>query len=112
MSRTFELHLQRRYFDLVAAGRKTTEVRVLYPRLADLSAGDRIRFRVEDTDQACEVLVNGVTAYSDFEALLAGEDLATIDPTATREQQLSAMRSFYPAPKESLGALAIAITLT
>jgi hypothetical protein len=38
------MNLYRRYFDLVAAGRKTIEVRVQYPNLRSLKAGDHIRF--------------------------------------------------------------------
>ena len=39
-----EMNLYRRYFDLVAAERKTIEVRVQYPKLRKLKAGDHIRF--------------------------------------------------------------------
>ncbi|MEV7970537.1 ASCH domain-containing protein [Sphaerisporangium sp. NPDC088356] len=35
--RAREMNLYRRYFDLVAAGRKTIEVRVQYPNLRTLS---------------------------------------------------------------------------
>jgi ASC-1-like (ASCH) protein len=38
------MNLYRRYFDLVAAGRKTIEVRVQSPILRKLAAGDHIRF--------------------------------------------------------------------
>ncbi len=42
-ARVHHLNLYRRYFDLVASGRESTEVRVRYPRLAHLAAGDTIR---------------------------------------------------------------------
>ncbi|MBY8888572.1 ASCH domain-containing protein [Streptomyces sp. PTM05] len=106
-----ELNLYRRYFDLVAAGRKTTEVRVKYPHLADLAAGDVIRFRVKGTDETCDVLVKRVNGYPDFEALLDGEGAANVNPTATREEQLASIRAIYPPEKEALGALAIRIEL-
>ena len=38
-ARVHDLILYRRYFDLVAAGRKRIEVRVRYPHLEDLAAG-------------------------------------------------------------------------
>jgi ASC-1-like (ASCH) protein len=38
------MRLYRRYFDLAASGRKTIEVRVQYPKLRSLTAGDHIRF--------------------------------------------------------------------
>ncbi|MFF5495782.1 ASCH domain-containing protein [Streptomyces aquilus] len=110
-ARVHELNLYRRYFDLVAAGRKTTEVRVKYPRLANLAAGDVIRFRIKNTDETCDVRVQQVTEYPDFEALLDGEGPANVNPTATREEQLANIRNIYPPEKEALGALAIKIEL-
>ncbi|KUM71575.1 ASCH domain-containing protein [Streptomyces sp. NPDC047880] len=110
-ARVRELNLYRRYFDLVAAGEKTTEVRVKYPHLADLAAGDVIRFRIKGTDETCDVRVRQVTEYPDFEALLDGEGPANVNPTATREEQLANIRTIYPPEKEALGALAIKIEL-
>ncbi|MGW3461960.1 ASCH domain-containing protein [Streptomyces olivaceoviridis] len=109
-ARVRELSLYRPYFDLVAAGTKTIEVRVKYPHLADLAAGDTIRFRVKGTDETCEVKVERVTEYPGFEALLDGEGPVHVDPTATRDQQLSNIRAIYPPEKEALGALAIEIS--
>ncbi|WP_432194472.1 ASCH domain-containing protein [Streptomyces sp. bgisy027] len=111
-ARVRELNLYRQYFDLVAAGTKTIEVRVKYPHLADLAAGDTIRFRIKGTDETCEVRVIGVTEYADFEALLDGEGPANVNPTATRDEQLANIRAIYPPEKEALGALAIEIALS
>jgi ASC-1-like (ASCH) protein len=110
-SRRHELNLYRRYFELVAAGRKTIEVRVRYPHLADMAAGDTIRFRIKGTDETCDVLVKRVTEYPDFEALLDGEGPGTVNPAASREEQLANIRTIYPPEKEALGALAIEIEL-
>ncbi|MBR8638641.1 ASCH domain-containing protein [Streptomyces tuirus] len=110
-ARRHDLNLYRRYFDLVAAGRKTIEVRVKYPHLADMAAGDTIRFRIKGTEETCDVRVLRVTAYPDFEALLDGEGPANVNPTSSREQQLANIRAIYPPAKEQLGALAIAIEL-
>jgi ASC-1-like (ASCH) protein len=109
--RVRELNLYRQYFDLVAAGTKTIEVRVKYPHLADLTAGDTIRFRVKGTDATCDVSVKRVTEYPDFEALLDGEGPVGVDPNADRDQQLANIRAIYPPEKEALGALAIEIAL-
>jgi ASC-1-like (ASCH) protein len=108
-ARIRELNLYRQYFDLVAAGTKTIEVRVKYPHLADLSAGDTIRFRIKGSDERCDVKVKRVTEYPTFETLLDGEGPANINPTATREQQLTNIRAIYSPEKEALGALAIRI---
>lgn len=110
-ARRHELNLYRRYFDLVAAGRKSIEVRVRYPHLAGMAAGDTIRFRIKGTDETCDVLVKRVAKYPDFEALLDGEGPANVNPTSTREQQLANIRGIYPPDKEALGALAIEIEL-
>ncbi|MFD4971541.1 ASCH domain-containing protein [Streptomyces sp. NPDC058424] len=107
-----ELNLYRQYFNLVAAGTKTIEVRVKYPHLADLAAGDIIRFRIKGTTETCDVKVKRVTEYSDFEALLDGEGPANVNPTDTREQQLTNIRAIHPPEKEALGALAIEIERT
>jgi ASC-1-like (ASCH) protein len=108
-ARVRELNLYRQYFDLVAAGTKTIEVRVKYPHLADLAAGDIIRFRIKGTDETCEVKVKRVNEYPDFEALLDGEGAANVNPTAAREQQLTNIRAIYSPEKEALGTLAIEI---
>ena len=110
-ARLRELNLYRQYFDLVAAGRKSIEVRVKYPHLADLAVGDTIRFRIKGTDETCDVLVKQVTEYPNFEALLDGEGPANVNPTSTREQQLANIRTIYGPEKEALGALAIRIEL-
>ncbi|MFJ9631941.1 ASCH domain-containing protein [Streptomyces sp. NPDC101175] len=109
--RVHELNLYRQYFDLVASGEKTIEVRVRYPHLADLASGDTIRFRIKGTDETCEVKVRRVTEYRDFEALLDGEGPSNVDPTATRDEQLVRIRAIYPPEKEALGALALRIGL-
>ncbi|GAA2648162.1 ASCH domain-containing protein [Streptomyces vastus] len=108
-ARVRELNLYRQYFELVAAGTKTIEVRVKYPHLADLAAGDVIRFRIKGTDETCAVKVKRVTEYPDFETLLDGEGPVNVNPTATRDQQLANIRAIYPPEKEALGALAIEI---
>ncbi|MEU6390283.1 ASCH domain-containing protein [Streptomyces sp. NPDC046939] len=110
-ARVHALNLYRQYFDLVAAGTKTIEVRVKYPHLEDLAAGDIIRFRVKGTDETCDVRVLRVTEYETFEALLDGEGPANVNPDATREEQLTNIRSIYGPQKEALGALAVEITL-
>ena len=110
-ARRHELNLYQQYFDLVTAGRKTIEVRVRYPHLVGMAAGDTIRFRIKGTEETCDVLVKRVTAYPDFEALLDGEGPARVNPAASREEQLANIRAIYPPEKEALGALAIEIGL-
>lgn len=110
-SRVHNLNLYRQYFELVAVGRKTIEVRVKYPHLADLAAGDRIVFRIKDTDETCEVTVLRVAEYASFEEMIDAEGPANVNPAAGREQQLANIRSIYGPEKEVLGVLAIEIAL-
>ncbi|WP_328792722.1 ASCH domain-containing protein [Streptomyces sp. NBC_00273] len=109
---THQLNLYRKYFELVTAGTKNIEVRVKYPHLENISAGDRIVFAVKESEVRCTVDVVRVTEYTSFEALLDGEGAANVNPTANREQQLANIRGIYGLEKEALGALAIEIKLT
>ncbi|GLW13107.1 hypothetical protein Misp01_82350 [Microtetraspora sp. NBRC 13810] len=107
--RAREMNLYRRYFDLVAAGHKTIEVRVRYPNLHNLKAGDHIRF-VCGRDVAL-TRVKRVARYASFEEMLDVEGAASVNPDSPREQQLADIRRIYGPEKEALGVLAIEIEL-
>ncbi len=107
--RAREMNLYRRYFDLVAEGTKTIEVRVQYPNLRTLAAGDHIRF-VCGRDEAL-TRVKRVTRYTSFEELLDTEGPGKVNPTSPRHQQLTNIRRIYGPEKEALGVLAIEIEL-
>ncbi|MGI5167907.1 ASCH domain-containing protein [Spirillospora sp. CA-253888] len=107
--RVREMNLYRRYLDLVADGGKTVEVRVRYPNLRKLKAGDHIRF-VCGLDGVL-TRVKRVARYSSFEKLLDAEGPERVDPTSTRDQQLTDIRRIYGPEKEALGVLAIEIEL-
>jgi ASC-1-like (ASCH) protein len=102
-----QMTLYRHYFDLVAADRKTIEVRVQYPKLRTLAAGDHIRF-VCDQDE-CLTRVVRVARYDSFEAMLDTEGPANVNPDSPREEQLASIRRIYGPEKEALGVLAIGI---
>lgn len=107
--RAREMNLYRRYFDLVASGRKTIEVRVQYPNLRSLAADDHIRF-ICGTDDAL-TRVKRVARYTSFEQMLDTEGPARVNPDSPREQQLANIRRIYGPEKEALGVLAIEIEL-
>lgn len=107
--RAREMNLYRRYFDLVAAGRKTIEVRVQYPNLRNLRAGDHIRFVCGREDVLTKV--KRVSRYSSFEEMLDTEGPSNVNPDSPREQQLANIRRIYGPEKEALGVLAIEIEL-
>ena len=106
---TYEMNLYRRYFDLVASGRKTVEVRVQYLNLRSLAAGDHIRF-ICGTDDAL-THVKRVARYISFEQMLDTEGPTRVNPDSPREQQLADIRRIYGPEKEALGILAIEIEL-
>jgi ASC-1-like (ASCH) protein len=105
--RAREMNLYRRYFDLVADGRKTIEVRVRYPNLRNLAPGDHIRFVCGRDD--CLTRVKRVTLYPSFEQMLDTEGPANVNPDSPRDQQLANIRRIYGPEKEALGVLAIEI---
>lgn len=103
------MNLYRRYFDLVANGSKTIEVRVQYPNLRKLTAGDYIRFVCGHDETLTRV--GRVSRYDSFEELLDTEGPGKVNPTSPREQQLASIRRIYGPEKEALGVLAIEIEL-
>ncbi|MER5628281.1 ASCH domain-containing protein [Streptosporangium sp. NPDC002544] len=103
--RAREMNLYRRYFDLVANGTKTIEVRVQYPNLRNLAAGDHIRF-VCGRDEAL-TRVKRVARYGLFEELLDTEGPEKVNSASLRDQQLANIRRIYGPEKEALGVLAI-----
>ncbi|MBO2461545.1 ASCH domain-containing protein [Actinomadura sp. LCR2-06] len=107
--RAREMNLYRRYFDLVAAGTKTIEVRVQYPNLRRLAAGDYIRFVCGRDDALTRV--KRVARYGSFEELLDTEGPDKVNPASPRDQQLANIRRIYGPEKEALGVLAIEIEL-
>lgn len=107
--RAREMNLYRRYFDLVAAGTKTIEVRVQYPNLRNLAAGDHIRFVCGRDDALTRV--KRVARYTSFEEMLDTEGPERVNPTSPRDQQLANIRRIYGPEKEALGVLAIEIEL-
>lgn len=108
--RAREMNLYRRYFDLVADGRKTIEVRVRYPNLRTLAPGDHIRF-VCGRDE-CLTRVTRVAVYNSFEQMIDAEGPAKVNPDSPRDQQLASIRRIYGPEKEALGVLAIEIERT
>lgn len=102
--RNREMNLFRRYFDLVASGRKTIEVRVQYRYLRRLTADDHIRLICGADDALTHV--KRVASYASFEQMRDTEGPARVNPDSPREQQLTEIRRVYGPEKEALGVLA------
>jgi ASC-1-like (ASCH) protein len=107
--RAHEMGIYKRYFDLIATGRKTTEIRVNDSSRKKIKEGSLIRFRC----QGDEVLtrVTRVTRYADFDEMFDREPVASVNPLATREEQLANIRQIYPPEREAFGVVAIGIEL-
>ncbi|KWX02601.1 hypothetical protein LI90_3644 [Carbonactinospora thermoautotrophica] len=65
---TRDMWLYKEYFDLIASGRKTVEVRVGYPNMRRIRPGWLIRFRTGD--EHCLTRVRRVGEYGSFEEML------------------------------------------
>jgi ASC-1-like (ASCH) protein len=105
-----DLPIYKRYYDLIANGTKTVEVRVAYPSMLRIRAGDQIRFTC--ADETTLTRVKRVTRYASFDEMLDHERVEAINPTASRAEQLKAIREIYPAQKDALGVLAIEVERT
>ena len=107
--RAHEMGIYKRYFDLIASGRKTTEIRVNDSSRKNIKEGSLIRFRCQG-DQAL-TRVTRVARYADFDAMFDRESVASVNPLATRAEQLANIRQIYPPEREALGVVAIGIEL-
>jgi ASC-1-like (ASCH) protein len=106
-ARARDMPIYKRYYDLIANGTKTVEVRVAYSSMLRIKPGDRIRFTCRD--EATLTRVKRVSRYASFDEMFDHERPETINPTAGRAEQLRAIRDIFPPEKEALGVLAIQI---
>ncbi|SDT74532.1 ASCH domain-containing protein [Actinoplanes derwentensis] len=109
LPRAREMAVYRKYFDLIAAGQKTIEVRVAYPKHHDLAAGHLLRFTCRNDEVLTRIVRVG--RYANFDEMFDNEAAVSVNPTASREDQLADIRDIYLAEKEQLGVLAIEIEL-
>lgn len=106
-SRARDMPIYQRYYDLIANGSKTIEVRVAYSSMLRIKAGDRIRFTCREENTLTRV--KRVTRYDSFDEMFDHERAEAINPTTDPAEQLRAIRDIYPPEKEALGVLAIEI---
>ncbi|MGH3688326.1 MAG: hypothetical protein ACRDRU_00270 [Pseudonocardiaceae bacterium] len=71
-----------------------------------IKEGSLIRFRC----QGNQVLTR-VTCYHSFHEMFDHESVASVNPLATRDEQLANIRQIYPPEREALGVVAIGIEL-
>ncbi len=105
MPRTKVLWVRDEYLDQILSGRKTVEVRVAYPNIARLEAGDTLLL-----NESYSYTITAVRCYPTFEALAAAENPASIAPDLSHPDYLvRACRALYPPEKEALGVVALEI---
>ncbi|CAK7287520.1 ASCH domain-containing protein [Streptomyces sp. RM1] len=105
------LNIRKSYFGLIADGEKTIEVRVGYPKIDKITAGDTLWISCGDDTLTRRVIK--VSEYESFQALLDAEDPAAIGgPDMTRDQLVAAIRDIYPPAKEALGVFALHLART
>lgn len=102
-----EMPIYKRYFDLIASGRKTIEVRVAYDSNKRLAAGQLLKFICDGEE--CLTRIKRVANYRTFDEMFDHENVSAVNPTATRAKQLANIRLIYPAEKEALGVIAIEV---
>ncbi|MGH3935547.1 MAG: ASCH domain-containing protein [Pseudonocardiaceae bacterium] len=107
--RAHEMGIYKRYFDLIATGRKTTEIRVNDSSRKKIKEGSLIRFRCQG-DQIL-TRVTRIARYTSFDEMFDHESATSVNPLATRDEQLANIRQIYPPEREALGVLAIGIEL-
>ena len=107
--RAHEMGIYKRYFDLITTGRKTTEIRVNDSSRRKIKEGSLIRFRCQG--DAVLTRVTAVNRYASFEEMFDHQDVASVNPLATRDEQLANIRQIYPPEREALGVVAIGIEL-
>jgi len=107
--RAHEMGIYKRYFDLIATGRKTTEIRVNDSSRRKIKEGSLIRFRCQG-DQVL-TRVTRVARYGSFEEMFDHEAINAVNLLAGREEQLANIRQIYPPEREALGVVAIGIEL-
>ncbi|WP_030669916.1 ASCH domain-containing protein [Streptomyces sp. NRRL B-1347] len=106
----YTLNIRKPYFDLIASGAKTIEVRVGYPKIRKIEAGDFLR--ISCGDDTLTTRVTEVKEYESFETMLESEEAAAIgDPDMPHDQLVTAIRDIYPPEKEALGVFALHLIL-
>ncbi|MFC4517943.1 ASCH domain-containing protein [Streptomyces ehimensis] len=103
------LNIRKPYFDMIADGAKTIEVRVGYPKIRKITAGDTLR--ISCGEDILTTRVTQVNEYESFKAMLDAEGEAAIGgPGMSHDELLMAIRSIYPPDKEALGVFALHLT--
>jgi ASC-1-like (ASCH) protein len=101
-----KLWIKEEYLQQILGGEKSVEVRVGYPNILRLNAGDIVHL-----NERYPATIRRVARYASFVELLAKEAAGAIAPGLSEEALLSTLRSIYPPEKEALGVIALELAL-
>lgn len=102
------VRLKQQFLDMIKLRQKTLEVRVGYPNIKTIRAGERIRFMSRADELVVEV--KAVRRYPTFDEMLEVEDPSRIAPhLPTREQLAPLLHEIYPPEREELGVIVLEI---
>ncbi len=102
-------HEMARYFDLIASGGKTTEIKVDDSSRKRLKEGDLLRFTCRN--QEVLTRITRIARYDTFDEMFEHEPVSSVNPNASKADQLRNIREIYPPEREALGVVAIGIEL-
>lgn len=92
----YELHLDKRYFDLIASGKKRIEGRIVKPERAGMKPGDIIVF-YDDEGRRLRCRVKDVRFYESIEEMVRKEGYKNLVPDAESEEEvIKIYYGFYP----------------
>lgn len=100
MARNYNWRIKKEYYNMIVAGTKTLEVRVGYPDIRRVKAGDTITFSDYSNIQFNIVRV---TRYNDFPDMLDNEDSKKAIPGVSKYKALGMYQAIYDESKEALG---------
>jgi ASC-1-like (ASCH) protein len=101
------IQIYKEYYDLIADGSKTVEVRVAYDSMKRIKVGDLLNFTCRGEE--CLTRVLRVGKYRTFKEMFGTEDVKAVNPHATEAEQLRAIQAIFPPHKEALGVLTFEI---
>ena len=84
-------------------------MRVAYSSNKRLAAGQLLKFTCRGEE--CLTRITKVARYRTFDDMFDHEDVASVNPLASRAEQLANIRLIYPAEKEALAVIAIHVRL-
>ena len=92
----YEMHLEKRYFDLILSGKKRIEGRLVKPSRENMKPGDIIVFH-DDEGRKIRCRVKEVRFYDSLEEMVKAEGYKNLVPDAESEEEVFEIyRKFYP----------------